>query len=363
MPLRDISRSPAHRRVPLPSGRCVIATIGIDCYRHWPRLYNAVSDAHGARERFLQLGFEEVVPPLIDGNATGQGIRTMTTALGGLSRDDSLVVFFAGHGHTEHHAFTGRTPVKTGYIVPVDASMARDRTATMLRLDLWLSDLARLPPRHLLVILDACYCGVALNAVDRWRGHDDRGSISLDELHRRRSRRVITSAMDNQRARDSGPMPGHSLFTGCLLEALTVGLAGNGRAVATGTELGLYVQQRVILYPDSTQTPDFGALELDDRGELLLHLAAAPAPPEPATDRDLRAPRRTGQDDEPTIPEPRRRARATAPEPVTAAETQTRAMTAAEALTALVAETMRRPGWSAALAAAIAAVLTQYCGR
>jgi hypothetical protein len=340
--------------VPLPSGRCVIATIGIDCYRHWPRLYNAVSDAHGARERFLQLGFEEVVPPLIDGNATGQGIRTMTTALGGLSRDDSLVVFFAGHGHTEHHAFTGRTPVKTGYIVPVDASKARDRTATMLRLDLWLSDLARLPPRHLLVILDACYCGVALNAVDRWRGHDG-GSVSLDELHRRRSRRVITSAMDNQRARDSGPMPGHSLFTGCLLEALTVGLVGNGRAVATGTELGLYVQQRVILYPDSTQTPDFGALELDDRGELLLRLDAARAPRAgDATHRDLPALRRTGDDDEPTIPEPLPRPAETMPEPVAAVELETAAMT--------LASVVRRPLWSAALAAAIATVLAQLCG-
>jgi hypothetical protein len=41
-------------------GRAYIAVIGIDRYRAWNRLYNAVSDANGALALFVRLGFEPV---------------------------------------------------------------------------------------------------------------------------------------------------------------------------------------------------------------------------------------------------------------------------------------------------------------
>jgi very-short-patch-repair endonuclease len=74
---------------------------------------------------------------------------------------------------------------------------------------------------------------------------------------------------------DGGPVPGHSLFTGCLIEALTGGaVATVGRHFVTGSEIGLHVQRRVSTYPNANprQTPDFGALELDNRGELIIEL-------------------------------------------------------------------------------------------
>lgn len=40
------------------AGRNVIAVVGIDRYRKWPRLNNAVNDARGALNAFLRLGFE-----------------------------------------------------------------------------------------------------------------------------------------------------------------------------------------------------------------------------------------------------------------------------------------------------------------
>lgn len=89
----------------------------------------------------------------------------------------------------------------------------------------------------------------------------------------RQSRRIITSALDDQVALDSGPVHGHSLFTGCLIEALTDGIKKSGRRVTTGSELGLYVQGRVQTYPGSTQTPDFGTFTFDDRGEMIIPLS------------------------------------------------------------------------------------------
>lgn len=270
---------------PLPAGRSVVAVVGIDRYRSWPRLHNAVNDARGTRELFLRRGFDEIVPPLLDDAATGDALRRLVTDdLSRLTPTDSLVLFFAGHGHTVTSRFEGSQPVKTGYVVPVDGDGASGVVATWLRIDGWLSDVSRLPPRHILVILDACYSGVALGSVIRWRSTGELPGDSLSALQRRRSRRVITSALDDQRALDSGPLPGHSLFTGCLLEGLSWGLAQHGRAKATGSEIGRYVQDRVTGYPTSAQTPDFGTLEFDDRGELLVELAdrAAPAQTVPA---------------------------------------------------------------------------------
>ncbi len=43
-------------------GEAYIAAIGIDRYRAWKRLYNAVSDAQGALRLFAGLGFKLVAP-------------------------------------------------------------------------------------------------------------------------------------------------------------------------------------------------------------------------------------------------------------------------------------------------------------
>jgi hypothetical protein len=216
--------------------------------------------------------------------------------LADLSPDDSLVLFFAGHGHT-HTAHFGDVSVRTGCVIPVDGAPARSHvSASWLRLDSWLSDIARLPPRHILVIVDACHSGVALSSIARWRDEGSWPGLPPDALQARRSRRIITSALDDQRALDTGPMPGHSLFTGCLLEGLSGGLAEGGRRLTTGRQLGQYLQDRVRSYPRSTQTPDFGAFELDDRGDLaipilpLLGETIAPAPPRPDTRDTLEEP-------------------------------------------------------------------------
>ena len=112
------------------------------------------------------------------------------------------------------------------------------RSSTWLRLDTWLSHVTHAPVKHLLVVLDACHSGVALDPVI-WRGSDVDPTEAIEALRARRSRRVITSALDNQRAMDSWPVPGHSLFTGCLIEALTGGLAiGAGESLVTGTDIG-----------------------------------------------------------------------------------------------------------------------------
>jgi hypothetical protein len=265
--------APTGSTAPRTRGRNVIAVIGIDGYRHWRRLTNAVSDARGALALFQQLGFEEASPAMFDAAATSDAMRALVVDdLKTLGADDSLVVFYAGHGGCQSH-HQSRATIKTGYLIPVDADP--HKVSTWVDLESWLRSVSLLPPRHILVILDACHSGIALDPVIKWRDDVHAQGAPLETLRMRRSRRVITSALDDERAADAGPVPGHSLFTGCLIEALTAGLSGT-RGIVTGSEIAIWVQNRVRTYPGASQTPDFGTFGLDDRGEIMIPVLAAP---------------------------------------------------------------------------------------
>ncbi|HEY0480228.1 MAG TPA: caspase family protein, partial [Kofleriaceae bacterium] len=266
-------------------GRRVIAAIGVDRYRHrhWRALSNAVSDAVGATALFQRLGFDEVAPPLLDARATGDAIEALVTdELNSLGARDSLIVFFAGHGSTRSQRVGGHD-VRTGYLIPVDADP--DRVASWIEIEPWLRRISKLPPRHILVILDACASGIALSGVKWGRGSGSLIAPPFATANERPSRVVITSALDDEQAMDTGPVPGHSLFTGCLIEALTGGVKPvgqqDGREVIIGSALGHYLRTRVQDYPGRPgwkQTPDHGTFDYDARGEMLIPVLAGDMP-------------------------------------------------------------------------------------
>lgn len=263
------------------------AVVGIDKYRHWRKLRNAVSDARGISAALKSVGFEELVPPLLDEEASGSALRALANEqLQSLREEDNLILFYAGHGGALTHMADDKE-IQTGFVIPFDGEP--NKPSTWIDLESWLRGISLLPPRHILVILDACHSGIALDPIFRWQGPQGLTG-SRDALHARRSRRVITSALVDQRALDSGPRAGHSLFTGCLLEAID-GDTSTPLRFATSSELGVWLQQRVSQYPHSEQTPDFGTFFSDNRGEMRIPLrgellAAAvhrpPSPPNPA---------------------------------------------------------------------------------
>jgi very-short-patch-repair endonuclease len=274
--------------------------IGIDRYRTWGHLNNAVNDARGVLAAFEQLGFVPVVTPLLDDAATGDAIRCIPARLAPeLDENDSLVVFFAGHGHTTTTRFPDGVHISKGYLIPVDADRDDRSVHTWQRIEHWLTTIAELRPRHILVILDSCHSGIALGPSIVHRGVGVRPDGSPKPFHERRSRRILTSALDDQRAMDGGPVAGHSVFTGCLIEALRggAGMQHHASAAVGVNAIAEYVRGRVRDYSESQQVPVLGCLELDDCGELLLSLkppraASQPQRPgasEPHTERAHRA--------------------------------------------------------------------------
>lgn len=276
--LREIRRSRNSGAEPLGAllpARHVVTVIGIDAYASLPVLRCAVSDALGVQTLLAGMGFEAPVPPLLDGAATKAAIESLVEdQLRALLRpDDALVLFFAGHG-TTRVAELERVTVETGYLVPVDARSG-EHFADLIRMEDLLGKLSLLPARHILVVLDACHSGMALGAaMVGYRGAEN----SLRAVLTRRSRRIITSARRDEPALDTGPIPGHSLFTGALIESIRSGAADvDGDGFITLSELVVRLQQVVGQASGSRQTPDYGAFHLDDRGELVFVAKGASA--------------------------------------------------------------------------------------
>ena len=254
-------------------GKSIIVVVGIDDYVHWKKLHNAVSDAKAVQSVFVEkFGFSAPISPLFNSDATKGALYALVEdqLRQILKSNDRLVLFFAGHGHTRVDTI-GERNVETGFIVPVGARTGgQEQWGDYVKLEDFLETIGTLPARQVLVILDSCHSGFAVGgAVKSFRSAER----YENDLATRVSRRVVTSAMRNQLARDNGPIPAHSLFAGTLIDGLNWGksdLDGNG--LVTSSELGLYLQQQVGQASESQQTPDSGSFHYDERGELVISL-------------------------------------------------------------------------------------------
>ena len=290
---QEIGRPP-EKEAAVVQGRYVFAGIGVDDYDHdeiWAGLDNAVNDVVAVRD-MLQGTFDFEAPEewlLTDEEATAANIRILIDDLRrNLQPDDNLIFFFAGHGISVPLEFDGEVIDNTAYIVPVGVkSYAHVSPSQYLEVGDLLEDLARLPARHVLAIFDACESGLALTEGGEFKTRGGSSITVPDDLMRRRSRHVITSAMDTQKAFDDNDRyPGNSLFTGWLLEGLRRAAEGgssdepspdaNEDGALTVSEIASFVTGRVSAISDARQTPDHGTFELDQRGELVINLEQDP---------------------------------------------------------------------------------------
>lgn len=164
--------------------------------------------------------------------------------------DDRLLVYFAGHGHTER---SRRGDV--GYLVPCDGDPSD--LSTLIRWDTLTRDAELIEAKHILFVMDACYGGLAIT-----RCLKPGSSRFLKDMLHRFARQVLTAGKADEVVADlGGPRPDHSVFTGHFLDALDGAAESNGILTANGVMA--YVYQHVGSDPNSEQTPHYGYLNGD----------------------------------------------------------------------------------------------------
>ena len=115
-----------------------------------------------------------------------------------------------------------------------------------------------IPAKHMFFVMDACYGGLVLT-----RSPLSAGSMRfLRDMLQRFSRQVLTAGKADETVADAnGPRPGHSIFTGHLLDALEGGATSEGVITASGVME--YVYQKVARDQYSRQTPHYGFFDGD----------------------------------------------------------------------------------------------------
>jgi formylglycine-generating enzyme required for sulfatase activity len=230
--------------------------IGINQYSKWPGLEYAVNDAKAVGDRLKALEFDEVIE-VLDRDATRERLLEL---LGNelpkkVSKQDRVVIFFAGHGQTEELA-SGR---QKGYIIPVDASTQVFSQAISMEEVRELSE--RIPAKHILYVIDACYSGLGLSRA---------GSITptvagyLRKVTSIRAVQMVTAGSKGEQVIEKN---GHGLFTAYFLRALDGEADFDNDGVVTASELGAFLRPQVSQNTDNRQTPQYG--RLDGEGEVV----------------------------------------------------------------------------------------------
>lgn len=196
--------------------------IGNNRYENLPHLETAVADAQAVVD-VLESRYGFRARSLL--NATkGQMLTALNDYRKLLTEDDSLLIYYAGHGTIDRDLLRG-------YWQPVDAS--RDDDSTWIDGDEISKQIEGMKARHVLVVADSCYSGALTRGggVELKRGTSAAAEIKrLTLLSRMPSRTVLTSGGE-QPVLDAGG-GGHSIFATAFLQVLrTNGQVLDGSAV------------------------------------------------------------------------------------------------------------------------------------
>jgi len=241
--------------------------VGISKYQDTDISYlpNAESDARAVADLLGKLGFKTHV--LLGGDATKNNIINIFDELArNTGEQDSFVFYFAGHGQgvtTEHGA-------THGFIIPVDAQLSSAKLAnySLVAIELKiLQDIASdLKAKHITLLLDSCFSGLALNSRSLPRALDQ---AHYQELLNRRGINILTAG-DDQPVDDGLK---HSPFTRSLLLGLgkrNIDMHDHD-GLATFTEVASFVRNKVMEFTDGRQRPQF--VVRGDDGELIFNLS------------------------------------------------------------------------------------------
>jgi WD40 repeat protein/uncharacterized caspase-like protein len=222
-------------------GTAYIIAVGVNEYANTQyNLKYAVADARSfgdeMRRRQTQIAsFERVeVIELLDANATKANILSVIKRLAGapepptlkagpldgLKRaepEDTVIIYYAGHGTAQAQRF---------YLIPHDLGYTGDRTRlteaglkTMLSHSISDVELEAavegLDAGHLLLIIDACNSGQALEAEEKRRG--PMNSKGLAQLAYEKGMYILTAAQSFQAALEAAQL-GHGYLTYALVE-------------------------------------------------------------------------------------------------------------------------------------------------
>ena len=177
-------------------------------------------------------------------------LRNIKWALGtflgrSAAKDDTVLMFFAGHGAPEIDTRGLERDGLAKYLIPSDAD-ADDLYSTALPMDELQTIFGRIEAERVVAFLDACYSGAAggrtfMSKKTRAGSVDD---LFLERLTRSKGRAIITASRPTEVSIEL-PELGHGIFSYYLVEGLKGAADLNRDGIVSLQELYEYVEQQV----------------------------------------------------------------------------------------------------------------------
>ena len=235
--------------------------IGIDNYTNgWPRLSNAIKDAQLIERELRGRGFNVQLKTNLAAGALEEALENFFIDKGA-DPNARLLVWFAGHGHTER----GK-----GYLVPADGPLPQKDTRGFRRKALSMrriGDMVRdADAKHVLAVFDSCFAGTVFESART------APPPAITRVTTQPVRQFLTSGDAGQTVADDGK------FRRLFIEALQGKRSADANAdgYLTASELGLYLTDSISNYTSNKQTPHYGKLRDPDfdRGDFVFKMAS-----------------------------------------------------------------------------------------
>lgn len=242
----------------------VAVVIGIDDYNInssgvWNKLDGAVNDAKAIKSALSKIGYK-VIEEIYNKEATqrriNQAIKDKINSI--LESNDSLIVYFAGHGDTYENQ---KLNIEIGHIIPIDGRTEIDKNGNKIYYNcITMEDIKdvinRYKNKYILFIFDSCYSGLLL---------DSESSGAKESILGNEIRYVITAGDKNEEALEDQETK-HGVFTKHLITAISGNSDTNNDGIITVTEIANYLKPRVKRDADTLghkQNPQSGYIKGD----------------------------------------------------------------------------------------------------
>jgi hypothetical protein len=220
--------------------------VGVSNYKAgWPRLESVPSEMRTVREALRDKGFDVTLVMDPDGKQLENVFEDFIDKYG-YDDGNRLLFFYAGHGYSLRDG-------EKGYLVPVDAPVPSRDMKNFMRRSLDMTRILALSremsAKHALFLFDSCFSG----AIFKTRALPEQPP-HISAITAKPVRQFITAGSAGQE------VPARSVFAPCFIKALRGEADLTRDGYVTGTELGLYLREKVMDY-GTGQIPQYGKIK------------------------------------------------------------------------------------------------------
>jgi hypothetical protein len=244
--------------------------IGINEYQNTRNLKYAVNDARAFKDYLKDnVGIpDERIFYLANQDATKSRIESLlgTTIKRKASRDDTVIIFYAGHGAVEPDPSNLDGDGFEKYLLPHDADL-EDLYSTSISMNDIRTIFTRIRADRLIFIADTCYSGASGGRT--MTATKTRANLSdkfYERISRGKGRVIISSCSANEISKEDDNLQ-HGVFSYYMLEGLKGRADQDGDGIITVSELFSYISRKV---PQASAQDQHPVKKGETEGELVI---------------------------------------------------------------------------------------------